>query len=142
MDYTDLSREFLKIIFRFYRVKQQKLLNSAMQGEAFALLYIAQHDDEVVPSDVENEMCISSARTAAVLNGLENKKLITRRIDSNDRRRTILKLTPEGEEQAAKSTDQLLDLGNKMLEFLGENDAGEYVRIMGRLAGWCGDENE
>ena len=142
MDYTILAKEFLQTVYRFYKIRSQQQLNNAMQGEAFALQFIAQHDDVAVPSDIENAMSVSSARIATILNGLENKELITRRIDSNDRRRTILKLTRAGEEQAAKSTEQLLDLGKKLLEYLGEEDARQYVRIMGRLADKCNSEQD
>jgi Transcriptional regulators len=137
MDYTELSYELLQTIYRYYTFQTHRRLNSAMHGEAFALQYIAQNDDAVVPSDIESAMNVSSARIATVLNGLENKKWITRRIDPQDRRRTILKLTPMGEEQAAKSSQQLLILLAEILEYLGESDAKDYVRIMGRLAERC-----
>ena len=133
MNYEELTEEYLKTIYRFYRMSQNRKLNNAMQGEAFALQFIAQHDDAAVPSDIEHAMCVSSARIAMVLNGLENKELITRRIDPKDRRRTILKLTPTGEVQAKKSAEQLLALGKEIFEYLGETDATHYVRIMGRL---------
>ena len=134
MDYTDLSEEFLKTVYRLYRVGTQKQLSSAVQGEAFALHFIAHHDGAVVPSDIESAMSVSSARIATVINGLENKEFVTRQIDPTDRRRTIIRLTPAGEEQAARSVEQLLDLAKKILEYLGEDDATNYVRIMGRLA--------
>jgi len=134
MDYTGLSEEFLQTVYRLYRIGVQKQLNSAVQGEAFALHFIAQHDGAVVPSDIEGAMGVSSARIATVLNGLENKAFVTRQIDPADRRRTIIRLTPLGEEQAAASADHLLGLAKKLLEFLGEEDAANYVRIMGRLA--------
>ena len=137
MDYADLSRMFLQTMYKFYKIRPQKQLNKAVHGEAFALQFIAQHDDAVVPSDIESAMSVSSARIATVLNGLENKGWITRRIDSADRRRTLLKLTPAGEKQAAESAEQLLGLATGILEYLGENDAQEYVRIMGRLADRC-----
>ena len=140
MDYTNLAEKLLQTVFRFYKTGSQKQLSRAAQGETFALQFIAQHNDTTVPSDIENEMSVSSARIAAVLNSLENKGLITRRIDSADRRRTILRLTEAGEERAAEETDKLLDAASGMLEYLGEKDASEYVRIMGRLADRCGSD--
>ena len=140
MDYTDLSIELLQTAYKFYRIKSQKHLSNAMQGEAFALQFISEHNEVVVPSDIENAMCISSARIATILNGLENKQFITRQIDSADRRRTILKLTPTGREQVAKSTEQLLDLCKKTLAYLGEHDAKECIRILGRIADRCDSE--
>ena len=141
MDYTDLSKEFLQTIYSFCRAGQQRQFTNAVHGEAFALQFIAQHDDVAIPSDIENAMSISSARIAIILNGLEDKGLITRRIDPSDRRRTILKLTPEGEKQVAASTEHLLGLSREMLEFLGEVDARHFVRIMSRLVEKCNANN-
>ena len=134
MDYTDLAKEFLQAIYKFCKIRSQRQLNSAMQGEAFALQFIAQHNDLAVPSDIESAMCVSSARIATILNGLEGKGLVVRRIDPSDHRRTILKLTPLGEEQAAKNSGHLLDLGKELLAYLGEDDAKHYVRIMSKLS--------
>ena len=134
MDYAKLSGEFLQTVHRFQRIRAQQQISESMHGEAFALFYVAQHDGTTIPSDICNVMGVSSARIATVLNGLENKGFITRQIDPRDRRRTILKLTPAGEEQAAQNTQQLQDSVTQMLEYLGEHDAKEYVRIIGRLA--------
>ena len=142
MDYTDLANGYLQMMYRFHRIRPQKHLNHAVQGEAFALQFIAQYDDAVAPSDIEKAMNVSSARIANVLSRLENKGLITRRIDPADRRRTILKLTSAGEEQVAESTQQLICMIKEIMEYLGEADARSYVRIMGRLADRCDDEQE
>jgi len=142
VDYTELSKEFLQAIYRFHKIRPQKQLNEAVHGEAFALQFIAQYDGTVLPGELENAMGVSSARIATVLNGLENKGWITRRIDPTDRRRTLLNLTPAGQAQVAQHTQQLLDIACKILAYLGEEDARHYVRIMSRLAekhdfDWC-----
>ena len=134
MDYSDLSGDFLKTMYKFYRNRPQKQIHNAMHGEAFVLHFIAQSDDFVIPGDIENAMNISSARVTAVLNGLENKGLVTRRIDSADRRRTILTLTPEGETKVSEDTKQLLELAVEMLEFLGDEDSRHFLRILNKLA--------
>jgi len=138
MDYTELSHQCLEAIYRFYKVESQQQFNQAMHGETFALQFIAKHHDFVVPKDIENEMDISSARVTTILNGLENKGLVTRQIDTVDRRRTILKLTSKGEEVVAKNTAHLLASVTEMLEYLGEEDAKHYVRLMDKLSDRCG----
>jgi len=134
MDVSALSEELLETLYRFYKIKPQKQITNAMHGEAFALHFIAAHADIAAPSDIESAMSISSARIATILNGLENKGLITRRIAPSDRRRTLLALTAAGEAQAAADTQQLLGLMTDIFDYLGEDDARAYVRIMGRLA--------
>lgn len=133
MDYTQLSNEFLENIYKYYQVRSQQKLNEAMHGELFVLNFVAKHNNTTIPSDIKKEMCISSARIAAVLNGLEDKGLITRQIDSADRRRTIIKLTPAGKEKADESIKEILNMTKGVLEYLGEDDAKNFVRIIGRI---------
>jgi DNA-binding MarR family transcriptional regulator len=134
MDYTDLAKQCLQAFFHFYKTRINQMINESMRGEAYALQYIANHDGDVGPGDISNAMDISTARMATVLNGLENKGWITRHFDSRDKRRTILRLTQAGAEQANHCMHKLTESTAKMLEYLGENDANEYIRILRRLS--------
>jgi DNA-binding MarR family transcriptional regulator len=78
-------------------------------------------------------MNVSSARIAQALNSIEKKGWITREIDSADRRKILVTLTSEGQKVAKERMQAITDLATKMLTRLGEHDAQEYVRIMGRL---------
>ena len=142
MDYTELSRELMKTLHTYYHIQMQRKLNNAAHGEAFALQYIYVNNGMTMPSEIKTAMSVSSARIATVLNGLEDKGLITRQVDSKDRRRTILKLTPEGEKKAIEAEQKLLKTIIKTLEFLGEEDAKDCVRIIGRLTELDYDECE
>lgn len=134
MDYIELAKQFLNHSYQFKNRGHQKKIDETMQGETFVLLYILRQGDIVLPSEISNEMNISSARVAAILNNLENKGLITRRIDKSDRRKILVDLTQEGIESAEKHNQMVLNMTARMLELLGEHDAKELVRIMGRLA--------
>ncbi len=134
MDYTGLAQEFMSVMYQLRRFKPQKVLNESMHGEMIVLGYIARHEGNVIPSDISNELGISTARVAATLNSLESKELISRMIDVNDRRRILVEMTPAGKEQIDKHFELIMNTTKNMLEYLGEQDAKEYVRIMGRLA--------
>lgn len=134
MDYSELAVEWLNGMQSLHRVKPQRNINEAMQGEAFVLNYVASHHDVVLPGEISQEMDVSSARIATALNSLEKKGLITRQIDLNDRRKILVGITKEGKEFADKHRQKILSVIAKMLELLGEHDAKEYVRIMKKLA--------
>lgn len=134
MDYAELAGQFLLYSNKFRKNRNQKAIDETLGGEVFALLYSWKKCGHVLPSEVSNEMRISSARMTVILNGLENKGLITRKIDSEDRRRILVSLTPAGIEMAKAHSQKALSVAIHMLEMLGENDARELVRIMGRLA--------
>ena len=98
------------------------------------LLYIGEHcQDAVIPKEISNAVGVSPARVAAVLGNLENKGLITREIDANDRRKIIVKMTLKGQNVLEKNKQEFLHKTATLLSLLGEYDAKEYVRIMGRL---------
>ena len=134
MDYTALAQEFMRNMSQLHRHNAQKKLNDSMHGESFVLGYISRHNGNVIPSEISNEMGISSARIAATLNSLESKGMITRMIDVSDRRRILVELTPVGKEQVDQHFQEIMEFTTNMLCYLGEHDAKEYVRIMGRLA--------
>ncbi len=134
MDYTKLAIEFLEKMDMFRKAKTQKNITEALQGEMFVLHYIFHKGGEVLPGEISNEMGVSSARIATALNSLEKKGLITRQIDTSDRRRIIVRFTEKGENFAVKHQQAVVKYTVEMLSLLGEHDAKEYVRITGRLA--------
>jgi DNA-binding MarR family transcriptional regulator len=134
LDYKKLAEEFMQKMYVLNKARPQRKLHDSMQGESFVLHYILHHEDSVLPSEICKIMGISSARIAAALNGLESKGVITRRIDTSDRRRILVDLTPKGKAMAEEQRQEMLENTSKMLSFLGEDDAKEYVRLTGKLA--------
>ena len=133
MEYEQLAHELLVEMKSLHKAKSQKHIIEALRGEAFILDCIAERDGCVQPSAIGSEMEVSSARIASALNNLEKKGLITRQIDTEDRRRIQIDLTPKGEEVAKEHRKAVLGVATEMLRMLGEDDAKEYVRILKRL---------
>lgn len=134
MDYVELAKQFLQNAYQFQSHSHQKKINETMQGETFALLYILKKGGIVLPSQISSEMNISSARVAAILNNLENKGLVIRKIDKDDRRRILVDLTQKGTNLAEQYEQMVVNMTIQTLKLLGEHDAKEFVRIMGKLA--------
>jgi DNA-binding MarR family transcriptional regulator len=134
MDYSVLAAELLDKMQVLHKMKPHKNINDAFLGETFVLHYISTRESEVQPGEIGHEMGVSSARVATALNGLENRGLVTRRIDPNDRRKILVGATQTGKELAGKNYKTILGKATVMLENLGERDAREFIRITGRLA--------
>ena len=134
MDYSILALELIKKMYLLHRATPQKSVDEALQGEAYVINFIAERGRDVLPGEIGSAMNVSSARIAQTLNNIESKGLIVRQNDTNDRRRILVRLTPEGKDTAEKHRQSLLSLITEMLELLGEHDAKEYVRITGKLA--------
>jgi len=135
MDYQELAVELLLKMQAAQKIRHQKGIKDNLRGEDLMLHYILAHcQDAVIPKEISDATGVSPARVAAVLNDLENKGLITREINRNDRRKIIVRLTGKGQSVADDNKQEVLRKTAVLLNLLGEHDAKEYVRIMGRLS--------
>ncbi len=134
MDFEKMAQEYMATIYQMRQQNSQKQINDTMYGENFVLFFINEHPDKVIPSDISHALGITSARVAAALKSLERKDLIVRKIDPDDRRRILIEITKQGQEQVRQQRQQITDMTVNMLQYLGEDDAGELVRIMKKLA--------
>jgi len=134
MDYQELALELLSKIQAAQKIRHQKGIKEKLQGEALILFYIGEHyQHAVIPKEISDAIGVSPARVAAVLNDLEAKGLLTRAIDRNDRRKVIVELTAKGQSVVEENKREFLQKTATLLNLLGECDAKEYVRIMGRI---------
>jgi len=133
MDYQALAKEFMESMFRMRKPPFPRDISESLRGEMFVLKYIALREEPTLPGEISREVNISTARIAATLNSLEKKVLVTRRIDPDDRRRILVELTAAGRALVEEHTQELLDMVSGILCALGETDAREFVRILGRL---------
>lgn len=140
MDYQTLAREYMEILHKMRKRKNEKRINDSLHGEQFVLAYVAHHVGSVIPSDISAEMGISTARIAAALGSLESKGLITRRIDEKDRRRILVELTDAGREKEAEHAKGIMRVLVRMLENLGEADSIDFLRILKKIAEHPPDE--
>jgi len=134
MDYDTLTGEFIRNMQSLQVAIRKGHIPDNIQGEMFVLIFIKERHGKIIPSDISDAIGVSSARVAAALNSLEKKGLITRRIDSDDRRRIIVELTPEGMVLAEEHKKMQMENIRAMLTLLGEEDSAELVRIIGRLS--------
>lgn len=132
MDYKKLAFDLIKCLPMPGKVRQQNM-GSDLCSEGHVLLLI-HHQRDILPKEIAETLRVSSARIATILTKLSENKLITREIDEDDRRQIKIVLTKLGEKEAERQKDKVLEQISMYLEKLGEHDAKEYVRIMGRLA--------
>ena len=133
IDYTELADRLFRSTLTLFKLKSQKHFNEVFHGETPALLCIANHEGDVLPSVIRQEMAVSSARVAATLNSLESKGLITRQIDTSDRRKILVRLTEDGKDIVEQRQQFIINEMAETLALLGEHDAKEHVRIINKL---------
>ncbi|SHH58772.1 DNA-binding transcriptional regulator, MarR family [Sporobacter termitidis DSM 10068] len=134
MDYGELATEMLKKTGAMMKSSfWPKKASAFMHGEMFILNFLGYRDRDTLPSELSAAMSTSSARVAMALKSLEAKGFIERRVDKGDRRRILVTITELGRELVESERKEMHDKMVKILTELGEEDAREYIRIVGRI---------
>lgn len=135
MDYKFLVKELFVNLKTVGHKLSHSQLTQPLRGEKFVLHYLTHHaNGDVTPSDISCAMNTSTARTAAALNSLEDKGLITRAINKNDRRQIIVQITEKGARYAKEIEMNFFKKAVQIFDAIGEDDAKELVRIIAKIA--------
>jgi DNA-binding MarR family transcriptional regulator len=78
---------------------------------------------------------MDASSLVCLLNDLEDRDLIARRRDREDRRRGILELTEHGREALAESDAVLAEIDAEILADLDESERADLRALLGRLSG-------
>ncbi len=136
MDEKELQKlaiEFLNITIKIKQCNSHRKIDESSKGETFCLLYLKEVKQEVSPNELSNEMHISTARVAAILNTLQKKELITREINSTDRRKIVIKLTDKGLKKAKQHKKDVTNEIETILKSIGTKDSQELLRIITKI---------
>lgn len=125
---TELFHEFGIMHHRFAHK-----VNQAMSGEMAVLRALELAQGPLTPSQIADKAWVSNARVANILKVLEEKGQITRAHSSEDRRRVLVKITPEGHDALKRKHEQFHEGTIAFLEKLGEEDARDLARILHRF---------
>ena len=77
-------------------------------------------------------LCIDRNNTVLTLNNLEQKGLVTRRRDPNDRRRHLVELTEQGHEFLRVTEQQMQPVAGVMLAALSEPERDQLHELLHR----------
>lgn len=131
--YEELAHELLAGLTAIGRIATPVVLNST-RGETALLMTLFRAGTPLSPGELADESHVSSARVANILRALEEKGLVSRAHSSSDRRRVEVVLTDAGRADAEARRARRHDAVAAYLRELGEEDARELVRIIGRSA--------
>jgi len=84
-------------------------------------------------SSVQKSLNITKPAISQMYNTLEKKGYITREIDTNDRRKIIVTLTPEGQEILKGMMGAADSLLNEVITRLGEEDTKQLIELFNRF---------
>ena len=123
----------------FLKKSSKELFNivKSGHGESGVLQILLENEKNkklLSSGDICAKMQLSSGRTALTLKSLELKRLIVRRADEEDKRRTLVKLTEKGKALAESTAKEVSAAVNKIVEKLGEKQAAEFIGMLATIS--------
>lgn len=112
---SGLNEELLNAIHKFTITLRRKRMSADVVFHEFVVLRSilkmqTEKNTSVYPSDLSHKLNLSRSYVTAVLNSLEDRKLIERTLDTDDRRRILVCITDKGlqifEDMAKKELEQ------------------------------------
>lgn len=84
-------------------------------------------------ADLSDMLELSRPSITRILNDLERRGLITRNIDSQDRRSVKIELTEAGIEAIEKANRRILSIAERLVASLGESDTDKLIESINKL---------
>lgn len=133
MEIDEIAIELIKISSEISKIKMNKGIQMFSGGELFVLNLLEHNESKLISKEIEQNLHVSSARVAAIVNQLERKNYVTRSLDSEDNRQTIVTITSEGQLFLNNKKKEVIQATVDMLNKLGAEDAREYLRLQKKI---------
>ena len=139
-NYSALAQELLHALDTAGPRPPHEDISQTQRGEMAVLRLLAEENRQLLAGEISRGLGMTTSRIAAVLNSLEKKDMITRCADPADRRRVVVALTARGEDFCrARRREAEWDFTH-LLERLGEDDARQFVHLLGRVFAILGED--
>ena len=132
-NYSSLATELVEYLSASADAKHRRCTEDFTHGEIRILAHLMRHGGSSTPGEICEQLTMTSPRVSAAVANLVKKSLVSRETDTRDKRRSHIHITEEGRALAEEKRRELVDSLARILGTLGEQDASEYVRIVGRI---------
>ena len=135
MDRFDLAKDMLSTFQQFRRImKPPPTIGGLKPSEMGVLFHIISMRGEgtegVKVSELSSHMRVTSPSITQLVTALEERGLVTRRMDPDDRRSVLVSLTEKGEETTRQAGENLHRLFAGIVGHLGEDKSRLLIGLM------------
>lgn len=127
------AKEFLNKLYSCIPRSFYNRLETTQRGFGFILSYLERADGEVIAGDLARMLNVSTARIAVLLKRMEQKGYISRSASSEDRRRTVVEITPLGISYVDDMREQTLSRVEKLLDLFSKEEIDNFIRISNKI---------
>lgn len=131
--YVSLAEELMEVFDRRKRNMPHEDISASMRGEMAVMRLLERENRALTAGEISRMLKMTTSRIAAVLGALDKKALIVRSTDVLDKRRIQVTLTDKGLAMCQRKKQAALENISHALSQLGEQDAKDFVRLMGRM---------
>lgn len=134
MDKDILARNMMEA---FDSINKQELFEKMkinFKGENLMLALLMNLGGKATPGELVKYTEFTAARLTAIAKSLENKGLVKRIQNAEDKRSTIIEMTTDGIARFMNLQNEVIENIFNLIEKLGERDAAEFVRLIKRLS--------
>lgn len=135
----DLSAEIIAVIHRFKKISMDSMFPEISKGEFWVLkmIHVTSMKNEegkgVYVSSIAKHLKVTPSAISRMLKGLEQKELIERSVDRNDRRNTCVFLTEKGDILRKKVETEMSAFSKDVIESMGEEDAQMLLKLFNKM---------
>lgn len=134
MDRNILAENMMNAFDSINRQELFERMKTTFKGENLMLAILMKMGGKATPGELMQYTECTAARLTAIAKSLETKGLVSRIQNAEDKRSTIIEMTAEGIARFMNLQKEAAESVFNLIEKLGERDAEEFVRLVGRLA--------
>lgn len=99
----------------------------------FAVLSVLYCNPNIDQVELAQRLAIDRSTIADLAGRLEDRKLIKRTRDKNDRRRKVVRLTAAGESMYLRTLPEVIEVGRRLLEPLDERERAAFLKSLAKI---------
>lgn len=123
------------LVMRTLGAVMQQRHATELSIQQFRALMIIKHHEGASLSLVAEHLGASLSASSKLIDGLVERRYLSRQVLPEDRRRMVLALTPEGKAKLDALMGECLHLLSDKLAALSEDECRTIIQVMARLAG-------
>lgn len=139
MSEKNLKEEFMRVSHRMRRLNMSHVFSDVSQGEFFALEMLRKFQQRngdsrgVIVSDLARSLRVSPPAASRTLKNMEEKGLIRREVDKNNRRNTYVFLTEKGMESRDMASKAMEDFTGRVMKRMGDENVEMLISLIQKM---------
>lgn len=141
----DVVGNLIMAFMQFHKIDWQRKIEGYKPSEIRLLICIQEaHGSlhhEMKVSEISKSLLITPPSVTQLLNKLEKDELITRRMDEQDRRVVLVRLTEKGKYIAEKGKEDFRRLFCNLVATLGDKESKELTQLLTKVYKFFNEDN-